>query len=116
MDPYLWRPEHHNWTGTSHVARFMHRHGFANFEALRRRAAEDVEWFWREALDDIGLHWRRPFERVLDDSRGFPWAKWFVGGQINITENCIDRHAAAGHGDETALFYEPDSDDRCSSR
>lgn len=115
-DPYLWRPEKHAWTHTSHVARFMHRHGFADFESLRARAASDTEWFWRAALDDIGLQWQRPFERIRDASAGFPWTKWFVGGRINITENCIDRHVASGHGHETALFYEPDSDDPAERR
>lgn len=109
-DPYLWRPEQHAWTRNSHVARFMERHGFADFEALRTRAASDTEWFWQAALDDMGLQWQRPFKKLRDDSGGFPWTKWFVGGRINITATCIDRHVACGHGDETALFYEPDSD------
>jgi len=113
---YLWRPEHHAWTRTSHVARFMQRHGFADFESLRTRAASDTEWFWRVALEDIELNWQRPFDRIRDASGGFPWTKWFVGGRINITENSIDRHVAAGHGDETALFYEPDSDDPAERR
>ena len=115
-DPYLWRPERHAWTRTSHVAQFMHRHGFADFESLRRRAAEDTEWFWTAALEDIGPQWQQPFEHIRDASGGFPWTKWFVGGRINITENCIDRHIACGHGDETALFYEPDSDDPAERR
>jgi acetyl-CoA synthetase len=46
---------------------------------------------------------------VRDDSRGFPWTRWFVGGKINVTFNCIDRHVRDGHGAETALFYEADS-------
>jgi acetyl-CoA synthetase len=113
---YLWRPEEHAWTRTSHVARFMERRGFADFESLRARAAADTEWFWQAALDDIGLYWHRPFERIRDASGGLPWTKWFIGGRINITENCIDRHVACGHGDETALYYEPDSDDSAERR
>jgi acetyl-CoA synthetase len=108
-DAFVWRPEDHRWTAASHVARFIASHRLATITDLRERAAADTEWFWREALADIGLEWARPFDRIRDMSAGFPWTKWFVGGRINVTHNCIDRHVRDGHGGEPALFYEADS-------
>jgi acetyl-CoA synthetase len=78
--------------------------------SLRERAAKDTAWFWDAAMKDIGLSWFAPYKQVRDDSAGFPWTKWFLGGKINVTYNCIDRHCLAGYGDETAIYYEADSD------
>jgi acetyl-CoA synthetase len=113
---FVWRPEDHGWTAESHVARFMGHHGFATFEDLHAASVRDTGWFWQAALEDIGLRWQRPYETLRDDSRGFPWTRWFVGGRINITENCLDRHVAEGHGDELALVYEADSGDSIEAR
>jgi acetyl-CoA synthetase len=105
----IWNPADHAWTADSRLARFMRRHGFEDFDSLWRRSAVDPEWFWRSALEDLGVHWRTPPTKILDASEGLPWARWFPGGRINITDNCIERHVRAGHGGEIALIYETDS-------
>ena len=87
----------------------MGRHRFATLTELRRASVERNEWFWDEALRDMNLEWTRPYTQIRDSSRGFPWTRWFVDGQINITWNCMDRHVRDGHGAETALIYESDS-------
>lgn len=107
--PYIWRPENHAWTRDSHVAKFMRGHGFPTLTELRAASVKDTEWFWDAALRDMGLEWTRTYSRVRDASPGFPWTRWFVDGQINVTHNCVDRHVRDGHGTETALFYESDS-------
>ncbi len=48
----------------------------------------DPEGFWAEAAQE--LHWFKPWDKVLDWN--LPWAKWFVGGKINLCYNCVDRH------------------------
>ncbi|HUR57329.1 MAG TPA: AMP-binding protein, partial [Opitutaceae bacterium] len=106
---YIWRPEGHAWTRESHVARFMRAHGFKSLAELRAASAQDTAWFWDVALRDMGVEWTRRYTKVRDDSRGFPWTRWFVGGQINVTHNCVDRHVRDGHGQETALICEADS-------
>ncbi len=109
MSAFIWQPEDHAWTRDSHLARFMRQHGFRSVAELRRESVRDTAWFWDVALRDIGLEWKTRYTTVRDDSRGFPWTRWFAGGEINVTHNCIDRHVRDGHGAETALFYESDS-------
>ena len=109
MSPFIWRPEDHAWTRESHLARFMAQHGFATQEELHAASVRDTAWFWDAAMKDMGVEWTRPYAQVKDESRGFPWTRWFVGGQVNVTHNCVDRHVRDGYGGETALFYESDS-------
>jgi acetyl-CoA synthetase len=74
-------------------------------------AAEDRLAFWAKAAERIS--WEKPFEEVLDWSDP-PFAKWFVGGTLNASYNCVDRHVEAGHGDRVALHWvgEPEDDTR----
>ncbi|HVZ66612.1 MAG TPA: AMP-binding protein [Lacunisphaera sp.] len=109
MTDFIWRPEEHPWTRDSHVARFMAQYGFKAFAELHAASVKDTAWFWEAAMRDMGVEWYTPYTQVRDDSRGFPWTKWFIGGQVNITHNCVDRHVRDGHGAETAIYYEPDS-------
>ena len=87
----------------------MRTRGIGSIGELRQASVHCHQWFWDEALRDMGLEWSRRYTQVRDMSRGFPWTRWFVGGEINVTHNCIDRHVRDGHGAETALFYEADS-------
>jgi len=87
----------------------MAAHGIATIGELRRRSVADTVWFWDAALGDMGVEWFRRYSRVRDDSGGFPFTRWFVGGRVNVTHNCVDRHVRDGHGHETALLYEADS-------
>ena len=75
------------------------------------RAAADRLGFWAEQADR--LDWGRRWDEVLDWSNP-PFAKWFVGGTINASYNCVDRHVEAGRGDKVAFHWvgEPDDDTR----
>ena len=66
------------------------------------RAAADREAFW--ATQAERLHWDTRWSRVLDWSEA-PFAKWFVGGRLNVAYNCVDRHVAAGYGDQVAIHW-----------
>ncbi len=74
------------------------------------RAAADRLGFWAEQAQR--LQWDRPWDEVLDWQP--PFAKWFVGGQLNVAVNCVDRHVDAGNGDRIALHWvgEPEDDRR----
>src|ERR1700738_2075242 len=66
---------------------------------LYREAEEDRLAFWAKQADR--LSWATPFTEVLDWSEA-PFAKWFVGGKLNVAYNCVDRHVEAGLGDKVA--------------
>ncbi|KAA1251137.1 acetate--CoA ligase [Mycobacterium simiae] len=78
---------------------------------LYRAAAADRLDFWANQANR--LTWATPFTEVLDWSEA-PFAKWFVGGTLNVAYNCLDRHVAAGHGDRVAIHWagEPTDDRR----
>src|SRR6202165_4676391 len=70
---------------------------------LYRAAEEDWLAFWAKQADR--LSWETPFTEVLDWSQA-PFAKWFVGGKLNVAYNCVDRHVEAGLGDRVAILGE----------
>jgi len=75
--------------------------------AIYERAANDLEGFWAEQAKT--LTWRKPFTKVLEWD--VPYAKWFVGGELNISENCLDRHVKAGKGTKVAYHWEGEPGD-----
>jgi acetyl-CoA synthetase len=79
-----------------------HIKSLAEYEALYKQSIENPEEFWAEAARE--LHWFKPWDKVLEWN--LPWAKWFVGGQMNLSYNCLDRHVLGGHGQKTALIWE----------
>src|ERR1700691_4151766 len=79
-----------------------HIKSLAEYEALYKRSIEDPEGFWAEAAREID--WFKPWDKVLDWN--LPWAKWFVGGKLNLSYNCVDRHALGARRDKTALIWE----------
>jgi acetyl-CoA synthetase len=74
------------------------------YQALRDAAAKDPEAFWGERARDL-LTWQKPFEKVLDWSNA-PFAKWFVGGKLNVSANCLDRHLATWRRNKAAIIWE----------
>jgi len=106
----VWRPTP-EMTKSARMARFMTRHRVPSLPALQQRSVEDPEWYWDAVSKDIGLRWARPYTRVLDESRGIAWPRWFVGGEMNLTANCLDRHLEAGRGERTAIVWEADGGD-----
>ncbi|AEV73612.1 acetate--CoA ligase [Mycolicibacterium rhodesiae NBB3] len=77
---------------------------YANASAeLYREAEYDRLAFWAKQANR--LTWDTPFDEVLDWSQA-PFAKWFVGGSLNVAYNCVDRHVEAGHGYRVAIHWE----------
>ncbi|HEX9824441.1 MAG TPA: AMP-binding protein [Actinomycetota bacterium] len=79
----------------ANVTRLMRAHGIGTYEELVRRSQDDVEWFWDAVVNDLGIEFFTPYERVLDTSKGIPWATWFVGGRINLAHVTCDRWATS---------------------
>ncbi|MCT2582488.1 acetate--CoA ligase [Actinophytocola gossypii] len=77
-------------------------------EAMYDQAATDREAFWAEQAGQ--LRWDTQWDQVLDWSDA-PYAKWFVGGRLNVAVNCVDRHVDAGNGDRVAIHWEGEPGD-----
>jgi acetyl-CoA synthetase len=75
--------------------------------AVYERADRDFEGFWAEHART--LLWRKPFTKVLEWEA--PYAKWFADGQLNVSENCLDRHVKAGKGAKVAYHWEGEPGD-----
>ena len=83
-------------------SRKAHIKSLEEYEALYKQSIEDPESFWAGAAKE--LHWFKPWDKVLDWN--LPWAKWFVGGKINLSYNCVDRHVHSARRDKTAIIWE----------
>ncbi len=74
----------------------------AEYDALYQRSIEEPEAFWGEAASE--LEWFAPWKKVVEGEMGS--AKWFVGGKLNLSHNCVDRHAAGARRNKIALLWE----------
>src|SRR5690349_21545107 len=79
-----------------------------NDEAVYEQAAKDPEGWWASWAEK--LDWIEPWDTVLDWSDP-PFARWFDGGKLNASANCLDRHVEAGRGDRVAFHWEAENAD-----
>jgi acetyl-CoA synthetase len=77
--------------------------------ALYESAKADRLAFWENQAREL-ISWDTEFSQVLDWSQP-PFAKWFVGGKLNVAYNCVDRHVEAGYGDQVAIHWEGEPGD-----
>lgn len=77
-------------------------------DLLYREAAEDRLSFWAKMAES--LKWTKKWLQVLDDSTP-PYYKWFTGGKLNVSANCLDRHVEGGIGNKKALIFEGEQGD-----
>src|SRR6202140_4415496 len=95
----------------SRLKRFMDQHGIESFAELLKRADDDIEWFWDAAIKDIDIAFYRPYDKVVDMSRGKPWATWWIGGRMNIVQSCLDRYRENDTHDKLAIVWEGEPGD-----
>ncbi|HEY1266812.1 MAG TPA: AMP-binding protein [Candidatus Binatia bacterium] len=84
----------------------MERHGIDGVEELHRRSIFDIEWFWRAVLDELGIEFYRPYDRVVDLSEGIAWPRWCCGAEMNIVHNCLDKWMATPTARREAVRWE----------
>src|SRR5207248_1524707 len=92
MSRVVWSPSE-DYVERANVTRFMRAHGIGSYQELVECSQGDIEWFWDAVVKDLGIEFYHPYERVLDASAGPEWARWFVGGTVNLAHNCVDRWA-----------------------
>ena len=76
------------------------------YREMCEEADRNPEGFWR-GLAESNIEWRKPFTKVLDESRA-PFYTWFEDGELNVSENCLDVHLRNGNADKTAIIFEAD--------
>ena len=94
-------PPPEEFAGKAHVK------SLAEYEAMYRRSVDEPEAFWGDAASE--LEWFAPWTKVLEGKMGE--AKWFTGGKLNLSHNCVDRHAAGARRDKVALLWEGEPGD-----
>ncbi|MBT7537151.1 MAG: AMP-binding protein, partial [Verrucomicrobia bacterium] len=81
-----------------------HIGSMAQYKKLYKRSIDDPEGFWADKAS--GFSWKKKWDKTLEWNFDEPKVKWFIGGKMNITENCIDRHLEE-RGDQVAILWEP---------
>ena len=74
------------------------------YKEMYERSVKDPKGFWAEQAER--LDWYKKWDKVADNDLARAQIKWFEGGKLNVSYNCLDRHINAGHGDRTALIWE----------
>ena len=101
IDEVSYEPDR-EFTEGSNVHAFMNEYGIDDFEELHRRSTTDIEgversgldWFWGAVVEYLDLEFDEPYDAVRDASDGPQFTDWYVGGELNIAHNVVDRHAA----------------------
>jgi acetyl-CoA synthetase len=83
-------------------AQRAHVRSLEEYEQIYKESVENPEKFWARVARE--LYWSKPWDRVLEWNA--PWAKWFVGGQINLSYNCLDRQVETWRKNKAALIWE----------
>ncbi|MBC7927853.1 MAG: AMP-binding protein, partial [Bryobacteraceae bacterium] len=96
-----WSPDS-NTVERAQLTRFLRFTGHTSFAEMHRWSVNDVESFTGSVLKFLQIPFARPYSRVMDVSRGMPWARWCCGAGLNIATACLSPHP----GDRTALVWE----------
>ena len=94
--------EHRSFEPSPEFSQKAQIKSLAEYEALYKESVEQPEKFWARAAEE--LHWFKKWDKVLEWKA--PWAKWFLGGQINLSYNCLDRHVKTARKNKAALIWE----------
>ncbi|WP_254537501.1 AMP-binding protein [Halomarina litorea] len=92
LDEVVYEPDE-EFARSTNVRAFMDEHGIDTYDELVERS-QDVEWFWDELPDYLGVEWFEDYDSVRDDTDGPQFTEWYPGGRINVAHNTVDRHAA----------------------
>jgi acetyl-CoA synthetase len=100
---FAWSPTPQQ-LAAANVTRLAERLGCADYHTLHRVSVEEPDRFWRAVADDLELALARPWDRVLDDSRGIEWTTWFEGARLNVADACLHAWARRTPDATAAVF------------
>ena len=98
---------------STNVWEFMQEYGIEDYDELIERTCGDVDWFWDEIVEYLGLDFYEEYDEVRDNSDGPQFTDWYPGGELNIAHNTVDRHAAEDNErrNKVALIWEGEPGD-----
>ncbi len=102
---FVWHPAP-ELVAQSNLQRFIQKHELGSYDELMQRSTTDIEWFWDAVLGDLDIQFYKPYSRVVDLSDGKPWARWCVGGEMNIVHNMLDKYAGTEIDNRVAIKSE----------
>src|SRR2546423_3369091 len=102
---FVWHPAP-ELVAQSNLQRFIQKHELGSYDELMQRSTADIEWFWDTVLGDHDIQFYKPYSRVVDLSEGKPWARWCVGGEMNIVHNMLDKYAGTEIDNRLAIKSE----------
>lgn len=102
---FRWVPDE-KVRANAQLTRFMKALGVPDYEELLRRSNADPAWFWESVLKHIDFRFTKPYDKILDTSKGIERARWCVGAETNFVLNCIDRHRGTPTWQKTYLVWE----------
>ncbi|MCP9493277.1 MAG: AMP-binding protein [Pyrinomonadaceae bacterium MAG19_C2-C3] len=88
------------------VTQFIKQCGARDFADMHCRSIADVAWFTEQTLRFLDVKCDPPYTNILDVSRGKAWARWCVGGGLNISARCVDYHLGSKVADQPAVIWE----------
>ena len=101
---YVWSPPR-EVVQTANVYKFMERINVKSYHELVQRSIKDFKWFWWNLPKWLNVSWFREPRELVDLSKGVEWAKWYIGGRINLAYNVVDRIIELGFGDREAFTW-----------
>jgi acetyl-CoA synthetase len=109
VSAYAWTPPP-EWRANAHATALARTLGVEGYDELLALSIAQPEVFWDAVVRDLGIPFETPYERVLDVSDGLPWARWFIGGRLNLTHACVERWADdPAHASVEAVAWEDEA-------
>ncbi|MFL5918686.1 MAG: AMP-binding protein [Gaiellaceae bacterium] len=113
MSEFVWTPTP-DQVESANVTRLARRLGVERYHDLHRISVDEPERFWPAVVEDLGLEFSEPWTKIVDVSRGPEWARWFVGGKVNVAWNCVHRWAAGELAEQEAAVWQSEDGERTS--
>ena len=111
MAEFVWTPTHEE-VESANLTRLARRLGVEPYQDLHRISVDEPDRFWPVLIEDLGLEFSEPWSEVVNASRGVEWARWFVGGKLNVAWNCVHKWAAGELAEEEAAIWHPEDGGR----
>jgi acetyl-CoA synthetase len=102
---YVWEPSP-DLVAQTNLTAFLRATGHADYDSLAAASEANPAWLMEQVFKFCDVRFYKPCEKMLDTSRGEPWARWCVGGTTNIVLNCIDKHRDTPVWDQTFMVWE----------